>query len=259
MIKLKQNQGISDYRPSLKDYGEEQEWLSRTRLMVGHDGIERLKKAHVLVAGLGGVGSMAAEMLCRAGIGKLTIADNDKVQESNLNRQLIALRSTLGKPKTEVVRQRLLDINPNLELEIISNYLKDDVIIEVLSRSYDYVVDAIDTLSPKLYFVIYALKNNHRLVSSMGAGGKLNPGLVRVADISETFQCKLAFDLRKRLRRKGITTGFKAVFSPEPVPDATIIHTEHEKNKKSMVGTISYMPAVFGCFCAAEVVRDLIG
>jgi tRNA threonylcarbamoyladenosine dehydratase len=234
------------------------DWQERTRLMLGEEGIQKLQQSHILVAGLGGVGAMAAEMLCRAGIGKITIADADKVQASNRNRQIPALCSTEKMDKTAVMAERLLDINPDVRINIVNAYLKDQTIIDLLSPSYDYVVDAIDTLSPKVYFIYHALKTNQRLVSSMGAGGKLNPGMVQIADLSETFQCKLAFDLRKRLRRLGVTAGFKAVFSSEPVPAETIIKTEDERNKKSNVGTISYMPAVFGCFCASVVIRDLI-
>jgi tRNA threonylcarbamoyladenosine dehydratase len=197
-------------------------------------------------------------MLCRAGIGHLTIVDADKVQPSNRNRQILALKSTEGIDKTKVMSDRLYDINPDLSLSIHHTYLKDQIIIDLLSHPFDYVVDAIDTLSPKVYFILNALKNNHKLVSSMGAGGKLDPMQVQIADISETYQCKLAFDLRKRLRRLGITNGFKAVFSGEPVPPKTIVKTEHERNKKSNVGTISYMPSVFGCICASVVIRDLI-
>jgi tRNA threonylcarbamoyladenosine dehydratase len=234
------------------------DWQSRTSLMLGAENISKLNRAHVLVAGLGGVGAAAAEMLCRAGVGKLTIADADIVQASNRNRQIIACVSTEGMLKTEVMRTRLLDINPQLELDVFNQYLKDQFIIDLLAGSFDYVVDAIDTLSPKLYFIYYALKNNHRLISSMGAGGKLDPSLVRVGDISESYQCKLAYDLRKRLRRKDITTGFKVVFSPEIVPASAVVKTEDERNKKSNVGTISYMPTVFGCFCASVVIRELI-
>lgn len=235
------------------------DWQARTRLMLGEEGLGKLQRAHVLVAGLGGVGAMVAEMLCRAGIGALTIADADHVQASNRNRQILALQSNEGRLKTEVMAQRLLDINPELQLKIFNHYLKDQFIIDLLARPFDYVVDAIDTLSPKVYFIFFALKNQHRLVSSMGAGGKLDPTMVHIADFSESYQCKLAFDLRKRLRKKGITNGFKVVFSSEPVADSTIVRTEQEKNKKSNVGTISYMPSVFGCFCASVVIKDLLG
>lgn len=234
------------------------DWMERTRLMLGSEKLDMLNKAHVLVAGLGGVGSMAAEMLCRAGVGGLTIVDSDKIQPSNRNRQILAFSSNEGAEKSTVMAKRLLDINPEINLNVINRYLKDQTIIDLLAQPYDYVVDAIDTLSPKVYFILYALKNNHKLVSSMGAGGKLDPTKVQIADISESYQCKLAFDLRKRLRRLGVTEGFKVVFSNEPVLPKTIVKTDDERNKKSNVGTISYMPSVFGCFCASVVIRDLI-
>lgn len=234
------------------------DWLARTELMIGKEGLKKLSKAHVLVAGLGGVGGYAAEMICRAGVGKMTIVDSDIVQESNINRQLIALQSTIGKDKTQLICERLKDINPNLKLTTFKGYLKDEFITDVLNNDkYNYVIDAIDTLSPKIYLIYHCMNKNYKLVSSMGAGGKLDPAMIQVADISETHTCKLAFDLRKRLRRKGITEGFKAVYSPEVVEKETIRSIE-EKNKKSMVGTISYMPAVFGCICASVVIRDLI-
>ena len=234
------------------------DWQARTRLMLGEKGLEKLHNAHVLVAGLGGVGAMAAEMLCRSGIGAITIVDSDKIQPSNRNRQLLAFKSTEGMDKSSVMAKRLLDINPKLKLQSLNIFLKDQSIIDLLKQPFDYVVDAIDTLSPKVYFIYYTLKNNHKLVSSMGAGGKLDPSLVQVSDISESFQCKLAFDLRKRLRRLGVTSGFKVVFSSEAVPPETIIKTEEERNKKSNVGTISYMPSVFGCYCASVVIRNLL-
>ena len=234
------------------------DWLARTELMIGKEGLKKLSKAHVLVAGLGGVGGYAAEMICRAGVGKMTIVDSDIVQESNINRQLIAMQSTIGKDKTQLIAERLKDINSNLKLTVFKGYLKDEFITDVLNNDkYNYVIDAIDTLSPKIYFIYHCMNKNYKLVSSMGAGGKLDPAMIQVTDISETHTCKLAFDLRKRLRRKGITEGFKAVYSPEVVEKETIRSIE-DKNKKSMVGTISYMPAVFGCICASVVIRDLI-
>lgn len=234
------------------------DWQERTHLMLGDKGVAKLNKAHVLVAGLGGVGAMAAEMLCRAGVGALTIVDADKIQPSNRNRQLLALKSTEKMNKTHVMSGRLNDINPDMKLKTLNIFLKDQSIIDLLAQPFDYVVDAIDTLSPKVYFILYAMKNKHRLVSSMGAGGKLDPSLVQVSDISESFQCKLAFDIRKRLRRLGLSSGFQVVFSSEPVPPETIIKTEEERNKKSNVGTISYMPSVFGCYCASVVIRELL-
>ena len=234
------------------------DWLTRTELMIGKDGLKKLSKANVLIVGLGGVGGYAAEMICRAGVGKITIVDSDVVQESNINRQIIALQSTIGQDKTHLIGERMKDINPALELTMIKGYMKDDFLIEVINHDeYDYVVDAIDTLSPKIYLIYHCMNKGYKVVSSMGAGGKLDPTMIRVGDISETNTCKFAFDIRKRLRKLGITEGFKAVYSPEVVAKETILATD-DKNKKSMVGTISYMPAVFGCACASVVIRDLI-
>lgn len=235
-----------------------EDWTSRTQLLVGQAGIERLRQAHVLVAGLGGVGSYLAEALCRAGIGKLTIFDGDIVKPSNINRQLPALTSTVGQSKTSVMAGRLMDINPNLQLRAIDRYLKDEALHEIICQPYDYVADAIDTLSPKIFLLSDAVKYGHRVVSSMGAGGRMNPEQIRVADISETHTCPLAFLIRKRLRKHGVFTGFKAVFSEEPVMEGSQIYVENEPNKRTTVGTISYMPALFGLFMASVILRDLL-
>jgi tRNA A37 threonylcarbamoyladenosine dehydratase len=235
-------------------------WQERTELLIGEDNLKKLKNSHVLIAGLGGVGAMAAEMVCRAGIGNMTIIDSDKIQASNRNRQLPALVSTEGKFKTDVVSERLMDISPNLNLIVINKYLKDDEIPEILSSAkYDYVIDAIDTLSPKVYFIYHALKLNLKLISSLGSGRKLNPELVKVVDISETYNCKLGYYLRKRLHKLEIFSNFKVVFSPEEVNIGSVELVANERNKKSRVGTISYMPAIFGCHAASVVIRDLIG
>jgi tRNA A37 threonylcarbamoyladenosine dehydratase len=234
-------------------------WKERTELLLGKQKIEKLRNAHVFIAGLGGVGAYAAENLCRAGIGKLTIADHDVVQPSNRNRQLIALSSTEGKSKTALMAERLKDINPDIELTVISEFLRDSKIETLLSSKFDYVVDAIDTLSPKIFLIYHALRQNLPLVSSMGAGGKLDPAQVHISDISESYQCRLAFMLRKKLRKFDIHEGFRVVFSSEPVNKEVVKLTEGEQNKKSTVGTISYMPAIFGCMCASVVVRDITG
>ena len=234
-------------------------WDERTRLLLGDERRARLASAHVLVVGLGGVGAYATEMLCRAGVGALTIVDGDVIEESNLNRQLPALNSTIGQPKTEVMAARLLAINPELKLTPIQEYLRDERTIEVLqSAPFDYVVDCIDTLSPKTFLIYHAVQLGYRVISSMGSGGKLDPSQVAVADISKTRDCKLARMVRKRLHRLGIFKGVKAVWSPEEVPDEAI-RLETGVNKISTVGTISYMPPIFGCFMASEVIRDLIG
>jgi tRNA A37 threonylcarbamoyladenosine dehydratase len=235
-----------------------EDWQTRTRLLTGSASLEKLSKAHVLVIGLGGVGAYAAENLVRAGIGNLTIVDGDKSHPSNRNRQLPALISTNGRLKTEIMSERLLDINPLLNLTAIPEYIKDERAIEILEHGYDYVVDAIDTLSPKVYIIYHTLRLGLPLISSMGAGGKLDPMQVRIADISDTNNCKLAYYMRKRLHKLGVWEGFKAVYSPEEVSREAIQIMEGEINKKSTVGTISYMPAIFGCYCAAGVIRDLI-
>jgi tRNA A37 threonylcarbamoyladenosine dehydratase len=235
------------------------EWLSRTELLLGGDNLQILSNAHVFVAGLGGVGAYAVEMLVRAGVGKLSIADSDKVVPSNKNRQLIALDSTIGGAKTELLENRLMDINPKLELTVYHEFLKDERLNDILEKGkYSYVVDAIDTLSPKIYLIYGALKNNLPVVSSMGAGGKLDPLQIRISDVSDSFNCKLAFVLRKRLRKLGVEQGFKVVFSTEQVSRDAIVLTDGTQNKKSNVGTISYIPAIFGCYCASVVIRDLI-
>jgi len=234
------------------------DWQERTLLLVKEEGLTKLNSAHVLVAGLGGVGSYVAEMLCRAGVGNLTIIDSDTFSKSNINRQIGALLNTVGKYKTDVIKERLISINPNINLICRTEFLKDENIISLFSNNkYTYVVDAIDTFSPKVYFIYYALKYNQNLVSSMGAGGKFDPMLIKTADFSKTYECRLAFLLRKRLRKLGIKGGFKAVFSVEKVNKEAIINVE-EENKKSNVGTISYMPTLFGAHCAAVVIKSIV-
>ena len=237
----------------------ENDWLQRTELLLGDPMLQRLKSAHVLVVGLGGVGAYAAENICRAGIGEMTIVDADTVENSNRNRQLLALTTTLGQPKSEVMAQRLRQINPEIKLHTVQEFIRDERTIELLQQAnYDYVVDAIDSLSPKVFLIYHALQQNLKLVSAMGAGGKMDPTTVKVADIKDTYQCKLAQNVRKRLHRLGIRSGFKAVFSTEPVREGSItLSSEPEINKLSTVGTISYMPAVFGCVCAQAAIDFL--
>ena len=234
-------------------------WLERTELLLGEEKLNVLRNARVLVVGVGGVGAYAAEMIVRSGVGHMTIADADKVSESNINRQLVALHSTIGREKCDVLAERLRDINPKLDLAIVNRFIKDsetDVLLD--SDKFDYVVDAIDTLSPKLALIKGAMDRDIPLVSSMGAGAKCDPTLMEIKDIAKTHHCPLAHMLRKRLHKIGIRKGFWAVFSPEPVREGAMILCE-EQNKKSNVGTISYIPALFGIGCASVVVRDLIG
>lgn len=233
-------------------------WQSRTELLIGEKGIEKLSLAHVLVCGLGGVGSAAVEFLCRAGIGEITIVDHDKVNSSNRNRQLLALVSTEDSFKADVIASRLMDINPNLKLNIKKLYLIDEVIPEIINIKYDYVVDAIDTLAPKVYLIFHCVSKGLRLISSLGTGGKLDPSQIQISDISKSYNCNLAYYLRKRLHKLGIRKGFKVVFSPEEIQGETITLERGIMNKKTTIGTISYMPAIFGAYCASVVIRDIL-
>lgn len=236
------------------------EWLSRSELVLGEEALQKLRASHVLVAGLGGVGSWAAEMVCRAGVGCMTIIDGDIVSPGNINRQLPALTSTIGKKKAEVMGARLKDINPGLELRVISEFIRDQRMIDILEEEkYDYVIDAIDTLSPKVFLIYHSLRLKLSIVSSMGAGGKFDPCNIKVADISETNYCNLARMLRKKLHKLGVRDGFLTVYSPEVVDKDKIIRGSEESNKASSVGTISYMPATFGIICASVVIRKLAG
>jgi tRNA threonylcarbamoyladenosine dehydratase len=232
-------------------------WYSRTELILGEKGIKKLKASSVLVVGLGGVGAFAAEMICRAGVGSMTIVDGDTVNATNRNRQLPALMSTEGLPKCVVMGQRLRDINPDIDLTVIDEYLKDERMIEILDKGYDYVVDAIDTLSPKVFLIYHSVQKRLPIVSSMGAGGKFDPTKICIADISETTDCTLARTLRKRLHRLGLRNGVKVIYSPETVDKSRIRVVTGVQNKASVIGTVSYMPAAFGIACASVVIRDL--
>ncbi len=234
-------------------------WLERTELLLGAEKLERIKSSNVLVVGLGGVGAYAAEMIARAGVGRMTIADADIVGETNINRQLVALHSTIGREKGEILAERIRDINPEIELTVVNKYIRDELTYTLLdSEPFDYVVDCIDTLSPKIALILGTLERGIPLVSSMGAGAKTDPTQMEIKDISKTHHCPLAHMLRKRLHRVGVRKGFKAVFSPEPMREGAMILCE-EQNKKSNVGTISYIPAMFGIGCASVVIRSLIG
>ena len=234
-------------------------WLERTELLLGKETVEQLRHKNVLVVGLGGVGAYAAEMIARAGIGRMTIVDADTVSASNINRQLPALHSHIGKPKAEIMASRLRDINPDIDLTVINEFVKDERMVQLLDNEYDYVVDAIDTISPKVFLILHCLNRNLKIVSSMGACGKTDPSKIAIADISKSYNCKLAKSIRKRLHRKGINKGVAVVFSSELTDKDAVVEVDDEENKKSTVGTISYMPALFGIFCAAKVIRDLAG
>lgn len=258
MFNHKEHKGKSR-RTQRKYFIKMDEWLSRTEMIIGAEGLKKLKATRVLVVGLGGVGAYAAELICRAGVGSMTIVDGDKIQPSNRNRQLLALKSTEGLSKAGIMGHRLLDINPDLKLTILNQYIKDEKMISVLDAGFDYVVDAIDTLSPKIFLIYHSLQRKYPVVSSMGAGGKFDPLKISIADISETTDCNLARILRKRLHKLGVREGFTAVYSPETIDKTKIIPASGEQNKASVVGTISYMPAAFGIACASVVIRDLGG
>ncbi len=234
-------------------------WLSRSQLMLGDDKMETLMGKNVLIVGLGGVGGICAEMIVRAGIGKLTIVDNDIVDESNINRQIQALQSTIKQPKAQVLAARLKDINPALDLTVLEVYINETITNDLIEKEkWDYTVDCIDTLSSKVFFIKACLDRNLPLVSSLGAGGKVDPSQIEVTDISKTYECNLAKYVRKRLHSLGIYKGLKVVFSPEKVDQSRIIETEKAFPKKSLIGTLSYMPAIFGCTVASVVIRDLL-
>lgn len=234
-------------------------WMSRTQLLLGDEPVEALMNKHVLVVGLGGVGGICAEMIARAGVGKMTIVDADTVDLSNTNRQIPALHSTAGQFKTEVMATRLKDINPALDLVIKTIFIQEELTQQLLDEaSYDYAVDCIDTLTPKVFFIKSCLDRKIPIVSSLGAGGKVDPSQVIITDISKTYQCNLASYVRKKLHGLGIYKGLTIVFSAEKVDQTKIIETEKAFPKKSIIGTISYMPAIFGCMAASVVVRGLM-
>jgi len=233
-------------------------WLDRTELLLGKERLEELKFSHVLIVGLGGVGAYAAEMLCRSGIGSLTIVDADTVHASNINRQLPALHSTIGQPKAALLEAHLKDINPEANIIALQEFLKDERTIELLDNNrFDFVVDAIDSISPKVFLIYHSLMRKIPIISALGAGGKMDLSKIEITDISKTYQCALAKTVRKKLKDLGILNGLPVVFSSEPVSKESIILVEDEQNKKSSAGTISYLPAVFGCYLAQYVIMNI--
>lgn len=239
---------------------EDFSWLSRTELLIGKEKIFRLSKAHVLVIGLGGVGSFAAEFICRNGVGTMTIVDGDTVDPTNRNRQLPALATNHGESKADIMAARLKAINPELTLHVIKTFINPDAVAEILAaHAYDYIVDAIDSITPKITFLKEAYQRSMRIVSSMGAGGRMDPTMLKVVDISKTYNCNFAQQIRKNLKKEGIRKGIKAVFSTEEQLKESLILTDGSNYKKSAYGTMSYLPATFGAVCASVVIRDLIG
>ena len=233
--------------------------FERTRILLKPDEMARLTGAHVLVAGLGGVGSYCAEALARAGVGRLTLVDHDVVAPSNINRQLPALLSTVGQSKAELMRARIMDINPACELHIVGEFLTPDNVIERVPADVDYVIDCIDSLNCKVALVATSIERGLRVASSMGAGNKLDPTRIRLVDIAKTYQCPLASVMRKRLRKRGIYKGVLTVFSDEPgrAPLAPQ-PVEGSGRARAVNGTVSYMPPLFGLMLAGAVVQQLI-
>ena len=234
-------------------------WLSRTELLIGKSALLTLAKSHVMVVGLGGVGSFAAEFIARSGIGRMTIIDGDVIDPSNRNRQLPALATNHGEYKAAIMAERLKAINPELNLKIIKDFINPEMVEQLFNDVPDYIIDAIDSITPKLTFIVNAYEKKIPLVSSMGAGGKMDPTNLMVADISKTYNCVFAQQIRKMLKRNHqIKNGIKCVFSPELPKKESLILTDGSNYKKSAYGTISYMPAVFGAVAASVVIRDLM-
>ncbi len=234
-------------------------WLERTELLIGNEKIKALESANVLLVGLGGVGSFAGEFLVRAGLGKITIVDGDIVDGTNINRQLQALHSTVAKGKADLLHQRFLDINPNIKVNPISQFLNpEDMLTMIKQENFDYILDCIDSFSPKLMLIELAYKNGFKVISSMGAGGKIDPTKMRIGDLYESRECRFAQKVRKQLRRRGVGPGVTAIYSEEIQPKSALKLTDGSNYKRSFYGTISYMPALFGLYVASEVIRKII-
>ena len=233
-------------------------WLSRTQLLIGEEKLAKLTRSHVMVVGMGGVGSFAAEFICRSGIGKMTIIDGDVVDPTNRNRQLPALAINHGVSKADIMAERLLAINPELQLTVIKQFINPEMVDQLLSSNPDYVIDAIDSITPKITFIKMAYEKKLPLVSSMGAGAKLDPTQLKVTDISKTIICPFAQQIRKMLKKHGIYKGIKVVFSPEEPIKESLMLTDGSNYKKSAYGTISYLPATFGAVVSSVVIRDLL-
>ena len=233
-------------------------WDSRTELLLGKEKNECLKTSTVLVAGVGGVGGYAVEMLARAGVGNLVIIDDDVVKETNINRQIIATAKNVGTSKVQLMKERISEINPEASVLAIRDFIDEDNVGEFIRRfKPNFVIDAIDSISPKIALIKYCIENNVKIISSMGAGGRLDPSKIQYADISKTTNCALARTVRERLKKQGITKGLPTVFSTEPVKKESIITVTDERNKCSTLGTVSYFPALFGCYLAAYVINNL--
>lgn len=233
-------------------------WLSRTSLLIGEEAVQTLTKKHVLIVGMGGVGSFAAEFIARGGVGKMTIIDGDTVDPTNRNRQLPALATNHGIPKADIMAERLLQINPELSITPIKSFINPDMVSAILEEEPDFIIDAIDSITPKVTFLELAYQKQIPMVSSMGAGAKLDPTQLRVVDLSKTYNCPFAQQIRKQLKQRGIRSGIPAVFSPEKHVKSSLKLTDGSNFKRSFYGTISYLPATFGAVCASVAIRKLI-
>jgi len=233
-------------------------WLSRTQLLIGEEALLRLTTKHVLIVGMGGVGSFAAEFVARSGIGEMTIIDGDVVDPTNRNRQLPALSTNHGEKKAHIMAERLMAINPELKLNVISEFINPEMVQQHLASKPDFLIDAIDSITPKLTFIRLAMESGIPMVSSMGAGAKLDPTQLKVVDISKTYNCPFAQQIRKNLRDHGIKKGLTVVFSPEEPIKESLMLTDGKNYKKSAYGTISYLPATFGAVTASVAIRYLM-
>lgn len=238
----------------------EESIYERTKLLIGEYNLERLKLSKVAVIGVGGVGSFACEALARAGIGNMLLVDSDSIYPSNVNRQIHALHSTIGKPKVEVMKARLQDINPHIKVSALQEYICSDNIQSILTDDIDYCVDAIDSIKAKINLIVHCKQKKIPIISAMGAGNKLHPELFRIADISETKVCPMARVIRRELRKIGIEKGLKVVYSEEtPIKACGSELIEDSLPRHITPGSISFVPSVCGLIMASVVVRDLTG
>ena len=238
---------------------QDRHWISRTTALIGEEKLNKLINSHVLVVGLGGIGSFAAEFIARAGVGKMTIVDGDMIDPTNRNRQLQAMSSTHGLSKADLMAERLKDINPEIEIKVIKEFLSPEKATEIIEAdNFDYIIDAIDSFTPKLNLLVTAYRLKKKIIASGGAGGKTDPMKIEVTDISKTHHCVFMQMVRKRLKKEKIYSGIEFVYSPEPQPKSALIMTDGTNYKRSAYGTISYMPAAFGGVCASVVIKNLI-